>query len=294
MLSKILPLFFTGLAFMAFGQTEVMFDTPIDITLEPSGCVGVDDCTDLQTEYIITDLDDQDATGARIVGISTMSSFTLGEFVSGGNNFAVTPICYNIESIQILVDAINTAPLCCNIVNTFFAGACGTIQGTFPTGDDVQNFADVLGLVEILGTDSPSIESFIETISFINDNISTVGIACTGAIAFDYCMNVDEQELFTVPGTSTQEALKVTGIDQFKVQPNPANTYFSVSLENKRAGEAVFELMDFTGKLVRQETWYLQQGANTFAKDISGLSTGIYTVIIRKNGTLLTRKIVVE
>ncbi len=294
MLSKILPLFFTSLAFVALAQTEVTFDTPIDITLEPSNCIGVDDCTGLQTEYAITDLDDEDAAGPRIVGVSTSSSFTLGEFVTEGNNFAVTPVCYNLESIQILVDAINTAPLCCTIINSVFPGACEIIQDAFPTGSDVENFADVLSLVEILGTSAPSLESFIESIDLINTNIGTVAIACTNAVAFDYCMNPNEQELFSVPTSNTQEALKIAGIDQLKIQPNPANTYFSISLENKKAGDAILELVDFTGKLVHQETWYLQHGTNLFAKDISGLSAGIYTVAIRKNGKLFTRKVIVE
>lgn len=76
---------------------------------------------------------------------------------------------------------------------------------------------------------------------------------------------------------------------QFNIYPNPVkNGIFTI--ENNK-NEAVFEVYDVSGKLVKQSE-KLNKGINRI--NINGIQKGIYIVKINSNGTAISKKIVVE
>lgn len=76
---------------------------------------------------------------------------------------------------------------------------------------------------------------------------------------------------------------------QFKLYPNPANTYFQLQGEALSIGDRI-EVIDMYGKQVIQEEW-----TPNGTIDIDELSSGLYQVIVyNKSGSFYSKSLVVE
>lgn len=75
------------------------------------------------------------------------------------------------------------------------------------------------------------------------------------------------------------------GDNQINFYPNPANSHFIVEFENELDGEGMIQLIDATGKIVKQDIF---SGAYNLIKvPTAELSAGIYFAKITANGVLL-------
>ena len=76
---------------------------------------------------------------------------------------------------------------------------------------------------------------------------------------------------------------------QFKIYPNPANTYFQLEGKTLSVGDRI-EVIDMYGRVVIQEEW-IPNGMI----DIDELSSGLYQVIVyNKSGSFYSKSLVVE
>lgn len=78
------------------------------------------------------------------------------------------------------------------------------------------------------------------------------------------------------------------------VYPNPASDKATVSLDVKNANEATVVVTDLTGKVVSSVEVTPVMGANKVEINTTSMAAGIYTVELRANGSVATKKLVVR
>lgn len=77
-------------------------------------------------------------------------------------------------------------------------------------------------------------------------------------------------------------------------QPNPFSDHTEIKIESTLNKTVEFLVMDFTGKLVRQEMISLQVGSNIISLDSSQLAEGMYAYLIRDGQNTLSNKMVLN
>ena len=87
--------------------------------------------------------------------------------------------------------------------------------------------------------------------------------------------------------TSTLSVEEVTGVQNFKLYPNPFKEELNLSSDNQTIKE--ISIIDMTGKLVKQIT---NINATTFQLDASYLVTGNYLIQIKTNEGLEIHKVI--
>ena len=90
------------------------------------------------------------------------------------------------------------------------------------------------------------------------------------------------------------ESEPVSGNTDMNIFPNPASNSATVTYSTYHDGKILLQLMDFTGKVIINEYYPLSEGINKYPLNLMNLSKGVFMVIINDNGTLSTRKIVVN
>ena len=83
------------------------------------------------------------------------------------------------------------------------------------------------------------------------------------------------------------KSVKVTLVNNWLVYPNPTNGLVNLSFDTNSFQK--LELIDITGKIMRTRTIGTLESTINF--DISELSSGIYTIRLVGQGTLITRQI---
>ncbi len=289
-------LFFTGLN----AQDDVTGETPLDITVVPGTCFGgIADCGDFVTEYFITSLGVAavDGLGDEIIGTSQENNFTLYDAVANaewdslstnvddvycGLNcqaFAVTPVCYDINAVRLLVDALNTSDVCCQAVNGIAAGVCEGIRELYPEADLVQSLDDVLGVIAAFGSPSLSVQQFEFIASQVNDQADLLMLFCPGTTALGYCVDVDDSVAYgLISGVNDLE-----NFDNLTVSPNPVNDVLTINYTEEASEEVTISVVNTLGQEVSRKVVNAYQGENTFMQDMSAFDTGIYMVSITSN-----------
>lgn len=82
--------------------------------------------------------------------------------------------------------------------------------------------------------------------------------------------------------------------DHMKVTPNPATTSADVSFCIASSRPYTIKLIDITGQLVKEEAGTAHTGVNTCSLNLTGLSRGMYSVILNAGESMQTSKLVIE
>ncbi len=84
-----------------------------------------------------------------------------------------------------------------------------------------------------------------------------------------------------------EEALYVASV---QMSPVPANQHLKVEIEARISGDYQMLVTDAQGRLMMQSTLALGQGANTTSIEVSGWATGIYQLVLVKDGNYISRR----
>ncbi|MDW8157520.1 MAG: fibronectin type III domain-containing protein [Bacteroidia bacterium] len=76
------------------------------------------------------------------------------------------------------------------------------------------------------------------------------------------------------------------------IYPNPNRGKFTVMFNSEKEEEALFSLVDLSGKIVRQGSWKITQGINTLA--FENIGSGIYVVKIQTSFATHVHRVVVQ
>ena len=79
-----------------------------------------------------------------------------------------------------------------------------------------------------------------------------------------------------------------------KICPNPATDYVNVEFSIPEAEKVTFQLMDLTGKMLKNASLDGVAGANQYQFDIHGVSKGLYLMEIVTESGKSVRKITVQ
>ncbi|MBK9420967.1 MAG: T9SS type A sorting domain-containing protein [Flavobacteriales bacterium] len=86
-----------------------------------------------------------------------------------------------------------------------------------------------------------------------------------------------------------------TGVELFQNQPNPASSSTTITFEQPTAGPVSLRVYDLNGKLLTElENATLPAGKHSYTVDLSNVGAGVYFCELRSNGSVLTRKLLVE
>jgi hypothetical protein len=110
---------------------------------------------------------------------------------------------------------------------------------------------------------------------------SAVGFFSTGGI-----IQRDSANNASLPATGT--------LPDLHIFPNPASGSATVSYTALNEGTINMQVMDFTGKIIKNESHSSISGTNQYPVDLRNLPKGVYTVIINDNGKVITKRLVVN
>jgi hypothetical protein len=95
----------------------------------------------------------------------------------------------------------------------------------------------------------------------------------------------------TGQGTSVE---KNTINNQVNIYPNPARDYLFIEINNDAEGTARISVLNMVGQEVVSESMQLGAGNNLKQINTSLLSNGVYFIKINNNGSIITRKMVID
>jgi hypothetical protein len=79
----------------------------------------------------------------------------------------------------------------------------------------------------------------------------------------------------------------------FKIYPSSIQSNATMNISAAQAGNAVFEIVDYAGRIVRRKSVNVQEGTNTIQlNDMSGVHSGNYIAVLRIDKNTYSQKIV--
>ena len=79
------------------------------------------------------------------------------------------------------------------------------------------------------------------------------------------------------------------------VMPNPAKDFVSVRFYVEKDSKVTLRLVDFTGKIVLQQTKNAIKGENTIqVNELNKLSNAVYTIQVLVNNEIVNRKLIIN
>ena len=98
-----------------------------------------------------------------------------------------------------------------------------------------------------------------------------------------------------VPGSTVLQAniQNLNEEEQIIVHPNPVASSLNVQVPTE-GEDVVLSIVDSTGLTVRENNYKTEKGLNLLQVNTEGLTSGLYIVHILKNGTTITKKLLVE
>ena len=77
--------------------------------------------------------------------------------------------------------------------------------------------------------------------------------------------------------------------------PNPSNGQFIVKIENEEGGKYILNITDIQGKIIEEQSLYLETGTTVVKMNPVGLQPGVYMLQFIQNGNLLQQqKLLIE
>lgn len=106
--------------------------------------------------------------------------------------------------------------------------------------------------------------------------------------------NWDQGEGFTMEYYALSSVEDYNGLEDLTVYPNPATDYVTVDFSLAQSGSLNVQLLDMTGKVLRQRGFECQQGANQLRFDIDGVAKGLYLLEVNTPNGKSVRKVTVQ
>jgi len=128
--------------------------------------------------------------------------------------------------------------------------------------------------------------------------LSFVASGAASTVAIVKVQNITQGTSLTMNGTDTLHLLASLDIDEtttsiensLRVYPNPTTSNANIEFDAPKSGLVNIELYDITGKKNLTTQNDLQTGMQTF--NVSGLTNGVYTVVIKSDNYIYTSKII--
>lgn len=113
---------------------------------------------------------------------------------------------------------------------------------------------------------------------------------------YNYIIAENKSELVKPDCNFYEECRNTLLINDFKVYPNPANQFATVSFELPKAIEGRISLIDLQGRerIVLLEKTRISPGYQHFKLDISGISEGIYLITLFSDSGIQTQRLVIQ
>ena len=92
----------------------------------------------------------------------------------------------------------------------------------------------------------------------------------------DLCLVINTEEIIF----SVNENISAYVEGAVLVYPNPARDLATLSIDMKKSSPVSISIFDPSGRLVYNDSQYLEEGANRVSVDVSGLSTGCYQIVL--------------
>lgn len=89
-----------------------------------------------------------------------------------------------------------------------------------------------------------------------------------------------------------KEAAPATQI--LRVFPNPAKESMSISINSASDDQAYVSIYDLAGKEMVDQVYQLTEGKNQFSFETAGWTRGLYMVIVKTGGEMITEKLLLE
>ncbi len=115
-------------------------------------------------------------------------------------------------------------------------------------------------------------------------------VRCACSVSPVVSTGFSELDTFMVPGMPARLAADI----EAELFPNPATDRITVQAQAQNAGQVEWTVVDVLGRQSMAGQQHLQEGANTFALDLTGLSNGMYFLRMEHNGTHSVRSFSVE
>jgi hypothetical protein len=120
-----------------------------------------------------------------------------------------------------------------------------------------------------------------------------------------YAVNGDYQVVLTAINANCKDtaslnvsiALSVEelmGIGNLIIYPNPASDEIHVSFENQNGNALYIEMVDQLGRVVYSENEIQQIGFNKIGLNLSQISDGLYSVVLRSGNNTIAKRIIVK
>ncbi|MBL7912250.1 MAG: T9SS type A sorting domain-containing protein [Bacteroidia bacterium] len=81
---------------------------------------------------------------------------------------------------------------------------------------------------------------------------------------------------------------------QFALYPNPASEKCTVALNLDATSNLEISVLNYTGQVVKQNSYKAQYGSNQIEVDLANLNSGIYFVNVKNGGLTTTKKLVIQ
>ncbi len=134
--------------------------------------------------------------------------------------------------------------------------------------------------------------------------VATITSSSSGSDYYYYFYDWEVEEgagTCVSPATHVSVVVEVcTGVDEplalrgFEVYPNPNNGQFAVSIHLLSSSNVLLDLTDMMGRSVLQERFMAPAGQVVHAMELEGASAGIYNLILRVDGRVFQRRVVVK
>jgi hypothetical protein len=106
--------------------------------------------------------------------------------------------------------------------------------------------------------------------------------------------NWDESEGFSMDYMALTSIEDFNGIEDMTVYPNPATDALTIDLSLAQAEKLTVQLVDVTGKVLKQSVVEGNDGANQIRFDIQGVAKGLYLLQVSTPSGTSVRKVTVQ
>jgi PKD repeat protein len=84
---------------------------------------------------------------------------------------------------------------------------------------------------------------------------------------------------------------EIKGINEVSLYPNPTSNSCTISVDAAQNIQATVEVSNILGATVQVKDWQIVSGSNKLVLDLSGAASGMYTVTIRSQEGVMTKKL---
>ena len=83
-------------------------------------------------------------------------------------------------------------------------------------------------------------------------------------------------------------------ISSFSLYPVPARNILNIEFVSMKNQKLSFEIRDVSGRIIQSDKMIVNQGINKYSVDVSGLSQGFYSVVLKGDQGNIIRKFLVD